>query len=245
LWVLRSDDGHANSSARLDRYDAGGTLVTELYLERCLDLACVDGEDALVLERVDGGVRLSRVREEGSLFPLLARADLACVTGSRSSAIVGTSSGAVLRVDLHSGAVLAQVQLDGTIGDVVAGPTAGSVWALDTQGTGRLFLLDEALAVRWAAGVGFAAAHLGPVAGEERVWIADTGSSRVRRFGPAGVIELDRQDLPAVALDRVVAWRNGGALLLSPGAILHLDAGGMLAPGQGGFAWLSDASRVR
>ena len=99
--------------------------------------------------------------------------------------------------------------------------------------------------IRWAAGVGYASAHLGAVPDEERVWVADTGSARVRRFGPAGVVEIDRQDLPAAALDRTVAWRNGGALLLTPGAILHVDAAGTLAPGQGGFAWLSDAARVR
>jgi hypothetical protein len=244
LWVLRSDDGQAGSSVRLDRFDAGGVLITELYLEGCVDLSVLEGDDALVLERANGSVRLSRVRTEGSLFPLLERADLACVTGSRASALVGTSSGAVLRVD-PQGAVLAQVQLDGTIGDVVPGPANGSAWVLDTQGTGRLFLLDDALAITWAAGVGYASAHLGAVPGEERVWIADTGSPRVRRFGPAGVVEVDRQDLPAVALDRSVAWCNGGALLLSPGAILHLDAAGTLLPGQGGFAWLSDAARVR
>jgi hypothetical protein len=58
------------------------------------------------------------------------------------------------------------------------------------------------------------------------------------------VVEIEAQNLPAPALDRSVAWRDGGALLLSPGAILHVDASGALAPGQGGFAWLADAARV-
>jgi hypothetical protein len=243
LWVLRSDDGRAGSSSRLDRFDAQGALVAELFLEPCSDLAAIEGEDALVLEHVNNSVRLSRVRSEGSLFPLLDRPDLLCVAGSRASALVGTSTGSVLRVDPHSGAILSQVQLDGTIGDVAAGPSSGSAWALDTQG--RLFLLDETLAIRWAAGIPFPCAHIGAVPDEERVWIADTTAPRIRRLGPGGVVELDRQDLPVSALDRTLAWTGGGALLLTPGAILHVDEHGALVPGQGGFAWLSDAARVR
>ncbi len=151
----------------------------------------------------------------------------------------------MLRVDPASGAVLAETQLDGEIQDLAPGPTPGSTWALDTQGTGRLFLLDDALAIRWVAGVGYPCAHLGPVPGEERVWIADTSSPRVRRFGPNAVVELDRQGLPSDHLGRSIAWRDGGVLLLSPAAILHVGSGGSIAPGQGGFAWLSDGARVR
>lgn len=244
-WVLRSETGVAGSSMRLDRLDPRGAMITELYLEPCLDLDTFERDQALVLERVNGSVRLSRVREEGSSFPLLTRADLACVSGSDGVIVCGTSGGALLRVDPTSGAVLAEVQLDGTILDVAPGPTRGSAWALDTQGTGRLFLLDEALAIRWTAGVGFACAHVGAVPGEERAWVADTSSPRVRRFGPNAVVELDQQGLPGSHLDRSVAWRDGGVLLVTPGAVLHLAANGTLAPGQGGFAWLSDAARVR
>ncbi|MDZ4773183.1 MAG: hypothetical protein SGI72_08635 [Planctomycetota bacterium] len=244
-WVLRSEDGLSGSSMRLDRLDPRGVVVTELYLESCRDLDTLDREQALVLENVNGSVRLSRVSEEGSLFPLLARVDLRCVSGSNGSILCGTDGGAVLRVDPASGAVLAELQLDGTIRDLAPGPTLGSTWALDTQGTGRVFLLDETLAVRWAAGVGFPCAHLGAVPGEERVWIADTSSPRVRRFGANAVVELDRQGLPSNNLDRSVPWRDGGVLLLSPSAIVHVGSDGNTLPGQGGFAWLSDAARVR
>lgn len=243
VWVLRSEDGQAGSSTRLDRLDPQGVLINELYLESCRDLDVID-DYALALERTNGSVRLVRVRTEGSLFVLQQRADLACVSGSNASVLCGTDTGSVLRIDARNGALLAEVQLGGTIGDIARGPTLGSSWALDTQGTGRLFLLDATLAITWAAGVGFPCAHLGPVPGQERVWIADTSSARVRRFGPAATVELDRQGLPAIGLDRVLAWRDE-ALLLSPGAIVHIDAHGLLAPGQGGFAWLSDAARLR
>lgn len=244
-WVLRSEDGVTGSSMRLDRLDPRGIQITELYLEGCLDLDTLERDQALVIEKVNGVVRLSRVREEGSLFPLLVRADLACVSGSNGSIVCGTSGGAVLRVDPASGAVLTEVQLDGTIRDLAPGPTPGSVWALDTQGYGRLFLLDEALAIRWAAGVGFPCAHLGAVPGEERVWVADTASARVRRFGANAVVELDQQGLPGGNFDRSIAWRDGGVLLLAPGAIVQVTASGTVAPGQGGFAWLADGARVR
>lgn len=243
-WVLRSEDGQAGSTMRLDRFDAQGSLLTELYLESTRDLDLLDADQALVLERVNASVRLSRVRIEGSLFPILVRADLSCVCGSNATILCGTDNGAVLRIDPRTGAVIAEAQLGGIIGDIAVGPLSGSAWVLDTQGAGRLFLLDPALAVTWVASVGFPSAHLGPVPGQERVWIADTTAARVRRFGPAGVIELDRQNLPAIGLDRVLAWRDG-ALILSPGAILRIDAQGQLAPGQGGFAWLSDAARLR
>ncbi len=243
LWVLRSDDGHAASSSRLDRFDSNGALLTELFLESCADLSILDGDEALVLEHVNNSIRLSRVRTEGSLFPLLDRPDLLCVTGSRASALVGTSTGALLRVDPHTGAILNQVHLDGTIGDLAPGPTPGSAFALDTQG--RLFLLDDSLTIRWAAGVPFPCAHLGPVPDTERVWIADTTSPRIRRYGPNGVVELDISNLPSPGLDRTIAWSNHGVLLLTPGAILHIDELGALAPGQGGFAWISDAARIR
>jgi hypothetical protein len=243
LWVLRSDDGQATSSSRLDRFDRDGNLLTELFLESCAVLSILEGDEALVLERINSSVRLSRVRTEGSLVPLLDRPDLLSVAGSRSSILVGTSTGALLRIDPHTGAVLVQVQLDGTIGDVAPGPTPGTAFALDTQG--RLFLLDEDLSIRWAAGVPYPCAHLGAVSDEVRVWIADTSSPHARRYGPNGVVELDVQNLPSPALDRAVAWKSHGALLLTPGAILHVDEHGALAPGQGGFAWLSDAARAR
>lgn len=244
-WVLRSGNGQAGTSVRLDRFDADGVLITQLYLEDSFDLDVLDGEQALLIERASTGPRVLRVRTEGSWYPVSTDPRVTCVSGSRGTVLVGTNDGAVMRVDPSSGAILAQVQLDGHVGDLVRGPTPGSCWALDTQGTGRLFLLDENLAVRWAVGVGYESRHVAPVPGEERAWVADVNSPRVRRFGPSAVIELDHQGLPTAGLDRVVPWRNGGALLVAPGALVHLTAQGALAPGQGGFAWLGDADRIR
>jgi hypothetical protein len=100
-------------------------------------------------------------------------------------------------------------------------------------------LLAPDLSVRWAANLPRRAAHLAPVPGEERVWIANTESPCVLRYGPGGALELDRCGLPLPGLDRAVAWRDGLAVA-AVGAILRLDGLGNLKPGQGGFVALSD-----
>jgi hypothetical protein len=103
-----------------------------------------------------------------------------------------------------------------------------------------VILLDSNLDVRWIATPGIHAEHLGAVESEERVWLADTVQPKVVRLGPGGVIELVRDNLPLPGLDRSLAWRNGGVLLVAPGALVHVTANGGLAPGQGGFAFLTD-----
>jgi len=119
------------------------------------------------------------------------------------------------------------------------------VWALDGAGTGRVLLLAPDLTVRWTVNLPRRAAHLAAVRGEERVWLANTDSACVLRYGPGGALELDRCGLPLPGLDRAVAWRDG-LVVAAVGAILRLDASGNLMPGQGGFDALSDlAPRIR
>ena len=74
----------------------------------------------------DGEERLCRCPHRFGLFPLLARADLACVSGSDGTIVCGTNGGALVRVDPTSGAITAELQLDGTIRDLAPGPTPGS-----------------------------------------------------------------------------------------------------------------------
>ncbi|MCY2960362.1 MAG: hypothetical protein NTY35_09370 [Planctomycetota bacterium] len=241
LWVLRAETGSAASTQRLDRFDAAGALVTELWIERAADLdVLAGGEQALVVEVRAGALpRLVRVRTEGSLFPLIERDGLACVSGERESAVLGTRSGEVLRVHAITGGVLASANLGGHLADLAAGPAPGMVWALDDSGPGRILLLAADLTVRWSAPLPRPARHLAPVRGEERVWVANTEEPCVVRFGPGGAVELDRCGLPLPGLDRALAWR-GGVLVTAVGAILRLDQGGNLRPGQGGFDFVSD-----
>ncbi len=245
LWVLRAETPSSTSTHRLDRFDAAGVLETELWIERALDLAVLgDGDQALILEaRAEQLPRLVRVRREGSVFPLYEVAGLTCVSGERASAIVGTSNGRVLRVDATTGFVQASADVGGSLVDLARGPTAGSLWALDGAGTGRVLLLASDLSVHWSVTLPRAATSLAPVPGEERVWLAAANEPCVVRYGPGGVVELDRCGLPLPGLGRSLAWRNG-LLVAAVGAVLRLDAQGGLLPGQGGFEHVIDLAPV-
>ncbi len=244
LWVLRSAAGTARSTHRLDRFGPAGGLITELWIERGLDLdVLAAGEQALVVEEREAApTRVIRVREEGSLFPVFERDGIACVVGERSSAVIGTRDGHVLRVDVATQAVIAGASVGGEIVDLARGPEAGSLWALDAAGSGRVLLLARDLPVRWIAALPRRAAHLAPEPGQERVWLAGVHEPCVVRLGPGGALELDRCGLPLPGLDRALAWPPGGALLATPGAVLRLDPSGTLLPGQGGFEFLVDVA---
>lgn len=241
LWVLRAETPSSTSTHRLDRFDAAGVLETELWIERALDSSVLgDGDQALVVEaRAEQLPRLVRVRREGSVFPLYETVGMACVSGERSSAIVGMASGRVLRVDATTGVEQASAEVGGSIVDLARGPTAGSVWVLDGAGAGRVLLLASDLSVQWSATLPRAAHSLAPVEGEERVWLAAANEPCVVRFGPGGVLELDRCGLPLPGLGRALAWRNG-LIVSAVGAVLRLDSHGGLLPGQGGFDHVVD-----
>lgn len=246
LWVLRSATPSASSSHRLDRFGANGDLITELFVDRTLDLATLDGADALVIEATGGPhgePQLLRVREEGSVTVMHVAVGLACVSGSRDSVLTGSSGGSVVRRDASTGAALDLVALAGPILDLAEGGAPGGAFVLHGSSPRRLTLLDADLAVRWSVLAGVDALQVSPVRGEERAWLAI--GARVRRFGPQGALELDVGGLPLSSLDAVAPWLGGGALVAAPGAILRLDANGALQPGQGGFAWLADLGLVR
>lgn len=245
LWVVRSAAGTAASTHRLDRLDADGNLVTELWIERAVDLdVLAGGEEALFVEqRAAAPARLVRVRTEGSLFQLLERDGLRCVVGERERAVVGTSDGHVLRVEVATGAVSSDADIGGTIRDLAPGPEAGTVWVLDDSASGRVLLLGADLAPRWSTPLPRPAAHLAPVRGEERVWLANTTEPCVVRLGPGGHLELESCGLPLPGLERALAWRDG-VLATAVGAVLRLDRHGNLAPGQGGFDYVVDLARA-
>lgn len=253
LWVLRSGNGTASFGMRLDAIEPDGTVANETYLEPCAAMALAAGRDALVVEKAPAAGqrdRAWRVEPDGSARVLLEDRDLAAIvhapsTVVPSSVILGALDGRILRVD-DSGnrVVLAQTVLPGAWGDLAAGPYAGSAFALDVSPARVLAFLGPDLGARWTVAVGFDARHLGAVAGEERVWVADASGARIRRYGPGGKLELDRT-LAQIALDRPLALPDGGALFAAPGAILRVDSAGRPMPGQGGFTWLGDLALAR
>jgi hypothetical protein len=247
LWVLRARERAPGSRQRVERRDAQGDLRAMVELDSCVDLERDADDAALVIEARAAGHtdRAWRVRDDGSLVLLLERDHLSCATAALDSIALGTSNGDLVRIDARAeGRVLAEAHLDARLGDLAPGPEAGTLWALDVRRPGRLYLLEENLDVRWSVRVELSAAHLAPVLGEERVWLCDGAEPRWRRFGPSGVLELERSLLPLGGLERALAWTDGGVVWIAPGAVMRADAQGRSKPGQGGFNYLVDLDRV-
>ncbi|HEV8112787.1 MAG TPA: hypothetical protein VGR31_08420 [Planctomycetota bacterium] len=237
-WVLCAAEGKRGGSCRLERVQADGHRALGIDVGPCGGFGRSRGGSALVI----GRDRLLRSDGDGGESVVLEARGLSCAADTIDSVLAGTSSGAILRVRTGvRDAPLESRALGRAVIDVAEGPVAGSAWVLLDEGGTTLALLDEDLVVRWAVPTGLHCAHLAPVAGEERVWIADTERASVRRFGPRGALEFDRSDLPFAGLARVVPWEEGGALVVAPGAILRVDHSGRLMPGQGGFDYVADA----
>lgn len=245
-WVLSAEGGGPLGAHRLVRLGADGTQLASTLFGPPLDLAVVDGEDALVVELGLAGLgRLWRVAADGTAALVLEEPGLACASGSGTHVLAGTSAGEAILLARHVATPLARRALGGgPLGDVAPAEQAGAWWALDVGGSARLLRLAPDLTTAWSAPVGLHPLHLIEVPGEERVWIADTTAARVRRFGPGGTLEIDRHELRLSGLDRGASWLAGGLVCVAPGALLHLDAQGRPAPGQGGFRFLVDAARV-
>ncbi|MBI5364430.1 MAG: hypothetical protein HZA53_14715 [Planctomycetes bacterium] len=247
LWVLRSGNATASFGMRLSSLAASGVEESETWIEAGEQLAVVDGRDALVVEYGTGANsvdRVLRVQPDGAARVVLEDAHLHGLCASRGTVVVGTTDGRLARYEASgSKRLLAKATWTASFGALAEGGPPGAFFALDTSAQHRLEFVGDDLARRWSVPIGFDARHLGVVAGEERVWVADVNGSRVRRYGPGGVLERDHV-LPAHALDHPVAFADG-VLVATPGAILRVDSAGQPRPGQGGFAWLSDLVPAR
>lgn len=247
LWVLRSGNATASFGMRLSSLAADGVEESETWIEAGETLALLDGRDALVVEHGTGpnGVdRVLRVAPDGAARVLLDEPHLNGLCTSRGTVVAGTTDGRLVRYEADgSRKLLAKALWTASFGALAEGGPPGAFFALDTSAQHRLEFVGDDLARRWSVVLGFDARHIGVVPGEERVWVADVNGSRVRRYGPGGVLEREHV-LPAHALDHPVAFADG-VLVTAPGAILRIDSAGQPRPGQGGFAWLSDLALAR
>lgn len=248
LWVVSAGVGGATGPHVLRRLAADGKLGCEVALEAVLDLETLEGGDALVVELRPGGVRrVLRVAEDGGLTTVETSLDAFCVAGRRGQVLVGGDSGE-LRLHGPAPTDLRQRSFGGLIGDLAPGPEDGSWWLLDCQGgpnAHRVALLERELASRWQVSAGVNALHLAEVPGSEQIWLCDASGAFARRFGPGGVRELPYVPLPLVGADRGAARSDGSVLFTAPGALVHLDAKGAPAPGQGGLGFAVDLEFVR
>ena len=244
-WVVSSTNADPLGRHQLLRLAADGQIVARAQLAPVLDLACDDADRAALVD-FDGSGERVRVFDAGAVAIWERRVSGALCAAARGALIlVGSATGELALFDMNlPNATPLRFAWGGAISDVQPGPTLGTWWALDSHGTCRLALFDAALSVSWSRSVGLHALHLAPQRGVERVWVADTTETYVRRFGPGGALEVDRSDMPLGGLDRACATAAGSALFTAPGALLALDPLGQNAPGQAGFDFLVDVSCV-
>ena len=261
FWVARAADGTLDGAFELSLHGPRGRVRRTEAFGPLVDLAVLDGVDALVVERRSGEPNaVWRVREDGARWIALQIGKLRCATGRSDRVLAGTDEGEVLLSDADgTRTVLDHRSFGLQIIDLAPGPAPSAptssdgpgdsspetwwVLGLDSAGLGRLLLLGADLEPVWEVGTELRPRHLVPVPGSEQAWIADITAPRVRRYGPGGVLEIDRDDLQVFGLDRGVAWPDGGIVLTAPGALLRLDANGDLLPSQGGFAYPVDLAR--
>lgn len=244
-WIVSSINADPLGQHRLLRMLHDGTLAARAQLGPILDLDCDELGRAIVVDIAGAGARVSAFDANASAVWTRAWPGALCAAAAAGHCLVGTQAGELDLFDLNA-PLLAPLRLNfgGAISDVAPGPSAGSWWALDANGACRLALFDMNLSVIWSRTVGLHALHLAPIAGVERVWIADTTQPYVRRFGPGGVLEVDRQNMPQGGLDRGCSAFQGSVLFPAPGALLRLDGLGQSSPGQAGFDFLVDVAAV-
>jgi hypothetical protein len=246
VWVLSAPSGDPLGVHQLSRVTASGALALALSLAPALDLSSDEHDRALVVELTAAGERVRMFDADGAEVWNRDWPGALCAAARGGMVLVGCANGQLALFDLAQPSSAPSLSdIGGVLSDVAAGPRPGTWWGLDAQGASRLLLLDAQAGVLWSRGIGLHALHLAPVDGVERVWIADATQAHVRRFGPQGVLEIDRADMPLGGLDRACAFQSGAALFAAPGALLHLDALGRGAPGQAGFDFLVDVSVVR
>ncbi len=245
-WIVSSVDADPLGPHRLLRLLHDGTLAARAPLGPILDLDCDELGRAVVVDLPGAVARVSAFDANATAVWTRAWPGALCAATAAGYCLVGTQAGELVRFDLNAPlAPPLRFNFGGLISDVASGPSADRWWVLDASGACRLALLDMNLTVLWSRPVGLHALHLAPTAGIERVWIADTTQPNVRRFGPGGVLEIDRSNMPLGGLDRACGAVQGSVLFPAPGALLRLDGLGQNLPGQAGFDFLVDVSAVR
>jgi hypothetical protein len=247
LWAVSASALGPLGPHSLRKLDLHGQIEFERPVGPLYDLACLDGDWALLVEQRPDGLReASATSGAGVVKSLAIGASLATVAGRAGGVLVGGHDGWLRSYRLWPMPGLAQERdFGGVIADVAPGPERGSFYVLDAAGSPsqrRLALVNAALATVWSRPLGCSALQLAVTSDSQRVWVADGGARFARRFGLGGALEIPYASLPVAGCDRGVAEAQGGALFAAPGALVRLAADGALLPGQGGFDFLVDVA---
>jgi sugar lactone lactonase YvrE len=140
------------------------------------------------------------------------------------------SSGSVVRVDPHSGRVIARIPVAGTPDAVAAG--AGSVWVSSESGGGRSRLLridphTNRVSLNVSPGAGITGSPTLAV-GAGGLWVMrDVPEQAIYRLDPAGLRVITRIG-PFPTGHGLVATANAVWAEVSNGTLLHIDAQGRI-----------------
>jgi hypothetical protein len=265
-WVASAVDGDPLGDHELVHLDAWGAERARRRLAPLLDLAVIDGRDALAVDWPSGALgsteRAARIAGDGALVAWAEIPDARAAAGRGDQVLVGTETGRLVLTELQGPLLvpLLERELGWPIADLApaeapggapAAPGApgapdadGGWWVLDAGSGGRLTRLGPDLATLWEVASGLHLQHLAPVPASEQVWLADTTAALARRYGPAGALELALTELAFGGFGQGAGLPGGGVWLAAPGAILSYDGAGAAQPGQGGFEFLVDLARV-
>ncbi len=246
-WVACASGDHLARPELLIRLDRGLGRVRQHAFHELADLSALDSGAVLAVESMPAGpARVWRVAEDLSCVQELAGAS--CAAGKEGRILIGCAGGELVLQE-QEGCVIAWTTLRVPLVDLAPGPGEHTWWVLAGGPEERLYLLSEDLHVRWARNIDLRAEELLPVAGEERVWLADPLAGRLRRFGHGGREELAFDSFPARGSGVSLAVGSGGLLVAAPGALMVLEEAwgrAALRPirAQGGFAELADVACV-
>jgi hypothetical protein len=251
LWVVAASALGPLGPHWLRRYDPHGALEFEAPVGSLYDLACLDGDWALLVTQRPDGLREASATSgatsgAGAAQTLAVGAALSTIAGRAGGALVGSHDGWLRSYRVWPTPALAHERdFGGVIADVAPGPERGSFYVLDVAGAPsqrRLALVNASLATVWVRALGCSALHMAVTPDAQRVWVADGGGRFARRFGVGGALEIPFAALPAAGCERGVAEAQGGAVFAAPGALVRLAPDGAVLPGQGGFDFLVDVA---
>jgi hypothetical protein len=246
LWVVSALAGHPRGAQELLRMDALGRVEALHALPPAVDLEVEASGRAWVLVRPSGGGAEVWTTEGGSAparlpAPTDARA---LVVAPDRIALVSPGQGLLL-LDEASGCWM-PIAGPATVGVLDAAPAAGGGWWLLVRGgapgservlhlVGRRAARIPCSGAEWLVGPGPTGGACW-VVGEDGGWLRRVVAAR----GGRGLFVC-----PAAEGGRAAALdAEGGLVLAAGGALLRLRSDGSAAPGQGGFAHLSDLDRL-
>lgn len=249
-WVVSAEEGRPLGPHALRRIDASAAVEgPPAVLGMLVDLADLDGHDALLLDRAadpQAAPTIRLLRASAGVAPrLLAQVDGGrCLAARGDEVLVATGDGRALLFDAVTGAPRGEAAVGGVALDAARGPGGDGWWVLDGTQGGRLLRLADDLELQWEQLVLNQPTRIGAHPREERVWLASATEPHALRVGPGGAIELVLPALPLAGVEASLCLDDGGALFAAPGAVLRYDGAGAAQPGQGGFAFLVDVTRA-